>query len=58
MKRIAVLPAAVDQHAKNTPGVLIGLKGIENAATPLGEVVNCQKSLDPRLLEMARVLAH
>jgi hypothetical protein len=37
--------------------VLVGLRKNEVATTPLAEVVAGKKPLDPRLLELARVLA-
>lgn len=49
--------AAVEHLVHGEGGLLVGwLKG-EVAATPLAEVVKNAKSLDPRLLELARVLA-
>jgi 6-phosphofructokinase 1 len=49
--------AAVEQLAAGNHGVLVGLRKNEVATTPLAEVVAGKKPLDPRLLELARVLA-
>jgi 6-phosphofructokinase 1 len=49
--------AATEQMAAGASGILVGtLKG-EIVTTPLAEVVKGVKPLDPRLLELARVLA-
>ncbi len=49
--------AAIDQLALGQQGVLIGLVRDEVTPTPLGEVVANRKTLDHRLVELARVLA-
>jgi 6-phosphofructokinase 1 len=49
--------AATDQLAAGNSGVLVGVAKGEVVATPLDEVVTGKKPLDPRLMEMARVLA-
>lgn len=49
--------AAVEQLAAGNHGVLVGLRKNEVATTPLADVVAGKKPLDPRLLELARVLA-
>jgi 6-phosphofructokinase 1 len=49
--------AATDQLVAGGHGVLIGLLKGEIAATPLAEVVANRKSLDLRLLRLARILA-
>jgi 6-phosphofructokinase 1 len=49
--------AAVEQLAAGNHGVLVGIQKSEVVATPLADVVAGKKSLDPRLLELARVLA-
>jgi 6-phosphofructokinase 1 len=43
--------------ARGEHGLLVGLVKGEIAATPLAEVVANKKTLDQRLLELARVLA-
>jgi len=48
---------ATERVARGEHGVLVGLLKGEIAATPLAEVVANKKSLDPRLLELVRVLA-
>jgi 6-phosphofructokinase 1 len=48
---------ATERVVRGEHGVLVGLVKGEIAATPLAEVVANKKSLDPRLLELARVLA-
>ena len=48
---------ATERVARGEHGVLLGLVKGEIAATPLAEVAANKKSLDPRLLELARVLA-
>jgi len=48
---------AVAQLDKGKPGVLMGLKDGKISATPLPEVVANKKTLDPHLIELARVLA-
>ena len=49
--------AAVEQLAAGKHGVLVGMLKSEVATTPLAEVVAGKKPLDPRMLELARVLA-
>jgi len=49
--------AATDRLAAGTSGVLVGVVKGEVVATPLDEVVTGKKPLDPRLMEVARVLA-
>jgi 6-phosphofructokinase 1 len=49
--------AATEQLAAGNRGVLVGVAKGEVVATPLDEVVTGKKPLDPRLLEVARVLA-
>jgi 6-phosphofructokinase 1 len=49
--------AAIDQLAKGTSGVLVGLVGNALAATPLDEIAGRTKPIDCGLLELARVLA-
>ena len=52
------LGAAATEHlARSEHGVLVGLIKGEIVTTPLTEVVANKKSLDLRLLELARVLA-
>ena len=53
MKRIA----AVDELAAGRSGVLCGHVDGRVAATPLADVVGKRKAIDPRMLELARVLA-
>ena len=48
---------ATERALRGEHGILVGLLNGEIAATPLAEVVARKKSLDPRLLELARVLA-
>ncbi len=48
---------ATERVTRGEHGVLVGLVKGEIAATPLAEVVANKKPLDPRLLELARVLA-
>lgn len=48
---------AVAQLDKGEPGALMGLVDGKITATPLNEVVTSKKSLDPHLIELARVLA-
>ncbi|MCB9435588.1 MAG: 6-phosphofructokinase [Anaerolineales bacterium] len=48
---------ATEQLAQGRSGVLIGLLRGEITATPLSEVVANPKPLDPKLLELAKVLA-
>lgn len=50
--------AAVHQLEQQRDGVLIGLLDGEVSATPLEEVITNKKKLDPKLLEMARILAN
>jgi 6-phosphofructokinase 1 len=49
--------AAVDQLASGTGGVVVGVVKGDLAVTPLDEVVAGKKPLDPRLLDVARVMA-
>jgi 6-phosphofructokinase 1 len=49
--------AAIEHLASGEHGILVGLLKGEIAATPLAQVVANKKSLDPRLLRLARVLA-
>jgi len=49
--------AAVEYLAKGKHNILVGQVKGEIAATPLAEVANNQKPLDPNLLRLARVLA-
>jgi len=49
--------AATDCLARGEHGVLVGLLKGEITATPLAEVVGKKKPLDPKLLELAPVLA-
>jgi len=49
--------AATDRIAAGTSGVLVGVVKGEVVSTPLDEVVTGKKPLDPRLMEVARVLA-
>lgn len=49
--------AAVDLYTAGASGVLVGQHRDEIVATPLHEVVTTPRSLDPRLLHLARVLA-
>jgi len=49
--------AAVDQFASGASGVLVGVARGEVLVTPLDEVVAGRKPLDPRLLEIAGVMA-
>jgi 6-phosphofructokinase 1 len=52
------LGAAATEHlARGEYGRLIGLRHGTPTATPLAEVIANRKSLEPRLLELARVLA-
>lgn len=48
---------AKEALARGERGVLVGFIKGETRATPLADVVGKQKPLDPRLLEMAGVLA-
>jgi 6-phosphofructokinase 1 len=48
---------AVERLAQGQQGVLIGMLKDKVAATPLDEVVARRKPLDPKLLDLARVLA-
>ncbi len=51
------LGAAATEHlAQGQHGLLVGVLKDEVAATPPAEVVTKKKSLDPRLIELARVL--
>jgi len=47
---------AVEQIAKGNNGVLIGLLMNSTVATPLEEVVKTKKVLDPKMIELARLL--
>jgi 6-phosphofructokinase 1 len=49
--------AATDQLGEGSSGVLVGVAKGEVIVTPLEQVVAGKKPLDPRLLDMARVLA-
>jgi 6-phosphofructokinase 1 len=49
--------AAVEQLAAGHHGLLVGIQKSEVVATPLAEVVAGKKPLDPRLLDLARVLS-
>ncbi|HWR51718.1 MAG TPA: 6-phosphofructokinase [Bryobacteraceae bacterium] len=49
--------AAVEQLTAGKCGVLMGISKGEVIATPLDEVVGRAKGLDPKLIELARVLA-
>ncbi len=49
--------AAVDCLARGEFGVLVGVHNDEISTTPLAEVVCKRKPLDPRLLELERILA-
>lgn len=48
---------AVSEMAAGRHGVMMGLNRGEISTTPLGEVVSNHKALDPKLIELARVLA-
>jgi 6-phosphofructokinase 1 len=48
---------AVSELAAGRHGVMMGLNRGEISTTPLGEVVSNHKALDPKLIELARVLA-
>jgi len=49
--------AAIDQLARGTPGVLVGVRGNDITTTPLAEVAGKTKGVDQELLALARVLA-
>jgi 6-phosphofructokinase 1 len=49
--------AATEQLAAGIHGVLVGLNKGEITPTPYDVVVSNKKTLDPRLFELARVLA-
>ena len=49
--------AAVECLARGEHGLLVGQIGGQIVSTPLDEVVGRQKTLDPQLIELARVLA-
>jgi 6-phosphofructokinase 1 len=49
--------AAVQHIAEGTAGILLGLQGRAIVPTPLDEVVATRRTLDPALIELARVLA-
>jgi 6-phosphofructokinase 1 len=49
--------AAVGQLCAGKHGVLVGIEKSEIITTPLSEVVAKRKAIDPKLLELARVLA-
>lgn len=48
---------AIDQLAKGEYGVLMGLNKGEITATPLEVVTSAHKALDPKLIELAAILA-
>lgn len=48
--------ATTEYLAQGWHGILVGVLKDEIAATPLSEVVSKKKALDPRLMELARVL--
>jgi len=48
---------AVAELAAGRHGIMMGLNRGEISTTPLGEVVSNHKTLDPRLIELAKVLA-
>jgi len=48
---------AVGELAAGRDGVMMGLRQGEIAATPLAEVVSTRKTVEPRLLELVKVLA-
>ena len=50
--------AAVEQLHAGHYGVLLGIVQGRVCATPLAEILTLKKQLDPRLLELADVLAH
>jgi 6-phosphofructokinase 1 len=50
--------AAVEHLARNEYGLLMGLNKGEITATPLKDVVGRKRPLDPKLLELAGILAH
>jgi 6-phosphofructokinase 1 len=47
---------AIEALERGEQGVLVGMRRNEVATTPLAEVVGTQKSIDPRLFELARAL--
>jgi len=47
---------ATEQIRKGNFGVLVGTIKSETVATPLDEVVNTKKVLDPKMIELARIL--
>jgi 6-phosphofructokinase 1 len=49
--------AATDQLAAGTSGILVGVAKGEVVVTPLDQVVAGKKPLDPRLLDVARMMA-
>ncbi|MDR7552810.1 MAG: ATP-dependent 6-phosphofructokinase [Armatimonadota bacterium] len=49
--------AAVTELAAGRKGVLMGLRRGEVAAIPLADVASKQKTLDPKLLELVKILA-
>ncbi len=49
--------AAIDWLARDTAGVLLGMRGSDIVATPLSEIVGNTRPIDIALLDMARVLA-
>ena len=49
--------AAVDRLARGENGVMVGFVRNEIASTPLADIAGKLKSIDPALLELARVLA-
>jgi 6-phosphofructokinase 1 len=48
---------ATDQLAAGNYGVLVGIEGRDLVATPLGEIAGKHKPVEPKLLELARILA-
>lgn len=48
---------AVDELAKGNSGVLVGMRGNELVTTPLEEIAGKHKPVDPKLLELAEVMA-
>jgi len=48
---------AVEQLAAGNHGVLVGMKNDEVVATPLGEIAGKQKPIDPKLFDLAHILA-
>jgi 6-phosphofructokinase 1 len=50
--------AAIDRLQEGQSGVVVGLIGSKVASTPLADVVGRTKSVNPELLELARVLSN